>query len=76
MTDFLRDYWQGIAGFIGALAWLLRLESRGLNNEREIRRLWEQRKEDMTRIEKRDDEIKRMLEEMRTDIKSLIAGRK
>lgn len=75
MTDFLREYWQAVIAFLGGIAWLLRLKGRGLNNEREIRRLWEQRKEDMQRIEKRDDEIKRMLEEMRTDIKALIASK-
>lgn len=76
--DVLREWWALIVGSVAALLWLARLESRGLQNEREIKRLWSQRKEDLEHAQKSRDEMHEMLREMRDDIKMLLqrgAGR-
>ena len=74
----LKTLWPIIVGFVAFLVWLIRLESKGLQNERDIKRLWSQRKEDLEHAQKSRDEMHEMLREMRDDIKMLLqrgAGR-
>ena len=60
----------GVAGVSG-LVWLVRLEAKALGNEREIRRLWNQRKEDLEQLNRDRDDTNQMLTEIRADIKRL-----
>lgn len=87
MPELLKDWWAIIMAVIGAVVWLIRLEARSLGNEKEIRRLWIQRKEDLASAEKsrKEDhdsaeqsrrENHDMLKEIRQDVKKLISGGK
>ena len=73
MTENILKFWPILIGFIGFLVWLIRLESRSIENTREIKRLWNQRKEDMEISRQSREDTNRMLAEIRDDIKSLIA---
>jgi hypothetical protein len=72
-VEFVRTFWPVILGFITFLAWLVRLEARSLENEREIKRLWNQRKEDLEASRIAREDTNAMLAEIRDDIKALIA---
>ena len=73
MPEAILKYWPILIGFVGFLVWLIRLESRSIENTREIKRLWNQRKEDMEISRQSREDTNRMLAEIRDDIKSLIA---
>ena len=73
MPETILKFWPILIGFIGFLAWLIRLESRSIENTREIKRLWNQRKEDMEISRQSREDTNRMLAEIRDDIKALIA---
>ena len=70
--ELIREYWGVVVAVIGSIAWLVRLESRGLSNEREIKRLWLQRKEDMEHAQRNREDQNRLLDEIRQDIKKLL----
>lgn len=71
--ELLKTFWPIILGFIGGIAWLVRLEARSIENEKEIKRLWSQRKEDLEMSRQAREDTNKMLGEIRDDIKSLIA---
>ena len=71
--EFIRTFWPLAAAFVATLVWLIRLEARNVENGKEIKRLWYQRKEDMETTRQSREETNRMLGEIRDDIKSLIA---
>ena len=73
MTENILKFWPILIGFVGFLVWLIRLESRSIENTKEIKRLWNQRKEDMEISRQSREDTNRMLAEIRDDIKSLIA---
>ncbi len=60
-------------GFVALIVWLIRLEARAMDNTKEIRRLWNQRREDLEASKQARDDTNRMLAEIRDDIKSLIS---
>ncbi len=74
--ELVREWWQVLVGTIFGLLWLSRLEWRGLNNEREIKRLWTQRKEDLENAAAARRETNEVLKEIRQDIKLLLAREK
>ena len=78
MADTLLQFWPVALGFIGFLVWLIRLEARSIENTKEIRRLWNQRREDLEASRQSREDTNRMLAEIRDDIKALISqvGRK
>jgi len=45
--SLLKTLWPIVVGFIAFLVWLIRLEGRSIENNKEIKRLWSQRKEDL-----------------------------
>lgn len=71
--DLVRTFWPIIMGFIGFLIWLIRLEARSIENGKEIKRLWNQRKEDLDAARIAREDTNKMLAEIRDDIKSLIS---
>ena len=73
MTNTILEFWPIILGFIGFLVWLFRLEARSVESTKEIKRLWNQRKEDLEVSRQSREDTNRMLSEIRDDIKSLIA---
>lgn len=66
-------FWPVAMGFVALIVWLIRLEARALDNTKEIRRLWNQRREDLEASKQARDDTNRMLAEIRDDIKALIA---
>ena len=73
IAQVLKEYWAIVLGAIGSIAWLVRLESRSLSNEKEIRRLWVQRKEGLANAQHSCDAQTRVLDEIRQDIKKLLS---
>lgn len=71
--SILKEYWAVVMAFVGSVVWLVRLESRSLSNEKEIRRLWTQRKEDLANAQHSRDAQTRVLDEIRQDIKKLLS---
>jgi len=70
--DLIRAFWPVAVAFVGFLVWLIRLESRSIENSKEIKRLWNQRREDLEMSKQARDETNSMLAEIRDDIKDLI----
>jgi len=73
MPEWLESGWKVLAAAVAFLVWLVRLEAKGLQNEREIKRLWLQRKEDLDAAKEDRERIHKALSEIQNDIKQLIA---
>lgn len=73
MSDLVRTFWPVLAAFVAFLIWLIRLEARSIENSKEIKRLWNQRKEDLDLSRQSREEVHKMLAEIRDDIKALIS---
>ena len=73
MADTLLQFWPVALGFVGFLVWLIRLEARSIENTKEIRRLWNQRREDLEASRQSREDTNKMLAEIRDDIKALIS---
>lgn len=73
MADALLKFWPVAVGFVGFLVWLIRLEARSVENTKEIKRLWNQRKEDIDAAKQAREDTNAMLKEIRDDIKNLIS---
>ena len=71
--ETLKEFWPMFVAFVAFLAWLSRLEARSIENGKEIKRLWNQRREDLEMSRQARDETNKMLAEIRDDIKDLIA---
>jgi len=70
--ELIKTLWPVGVGFVAFLVWMIRLESKGLQNEREIKRLWNQRKEDLDAAREDRKRIHDVLAEIQFDIKQLI----
>lgn len=71
--ELVRTFWPIIVAFVAFLVWLIRLEARSVENSKEIKRLWNQRKEDLELSRQSREDTNKMLAEIRDDIKALIA---
>jgi hypothetical protein len=71
--EIIRTFWPLAVAFVATIVWLIRLEGRSVENTKEIKRLWNQRKEDLEASKQARDETNKMLAEIRDDIKALIA---
>ena len=71
--DLIRTFWPIFVAFVAFLVWLIRLEARSVENGKEIKRIWNQRKEDMQLSRQSREDTNKMLGEIRDDIKALIA---
>jgi len=72
--DLLVQFWPIVLGFVALIVWLVRLEARAMDNTKEIKRLWNQRREDLESSKQARDDTNKMLAEMRDDIKSLLVA--
>jgi guanylate kinase len=72
MPEIIKDFWGVILALITLGVWLVRLESRGVANASEIKRIWTQRKEDMDAAKENRDLVNAKLNEMSADIKQLL----
>ena len=70
--ELVRTFWPVFIGSVLFLVWLIRLEARSVENGKEIKRLWSQRKEDMEMSRQSREDTNKMLAEIRDDIKELI----
>lgn len=66
-------FWPVVMGFTALIVWLIRLEARAMDNTKEIKRLWNQRREDLDASREAREDTNKMLGEIRDDIKALIA---
>lgn len=73
MSQTILEFWPIILALVSFFAWLIRLESRSIENGKEIKRLWNQRKEDLEASKESREETNKMLAEIRDDIKALIS---
>jgi hypothetical protein len=73
MMEGIFAYWPIAVSLTGVVVWLVRLEAGSAENSKEIKRLWNQRKEDMEATQRSRNETNSMLAEIRDDIKALIA---
>ncbi|MBM2295186.1 hypothetical protein JQX09_25185 [Sulfitobacter pseudonitzschiae] len=71
--DLIRDFWAALSAVFAFLLWMVRLESKALGNEREIRRLWTQRKEDLEAAASARKDTNDMLGEIRSDVKQILS---
>ena len=71
--EIVLTYWPIAVAFVTFLIWLIRLESRSVENSKEIKRLWNQRREDMELSRQSREDTNKMLAEIRDDIKALIS---
>lgn len=71
--EILIQFWPIVLGFIALIVWLVRLEARAMDNTKEIKRLWAQRKEDLDASKESRENTDKVLAEIRADIKTLIA---
>lgn len=71
--EMLLKFWPVLVGFLALIVWLIRLESRAVDNTKEIKRLWNQRREDLEASNRSREDLNKMLAEIRDDIKALIA---
>ena len=71
--ESILTFWPIILAFVSFFVWLIRLEARSVENGKEIKRLWNQRKEDLDLSRQSREETNKMLAEIRDDIKALIA---
>ena len=71
--EVVLQFWPVFMAFLAFLIWLIRLEARSVENTREIKRLWNQRREDMDAAKVAREDTNKMLAEIRDDIKALIA---
>jgi hypothetical protein len=72
--DLVRDFWAIIAAAVAVIVWFIRLESRGIANAADIKRLWNQRKEDLEAAKDSRDRVDRRLDEISADIKTILRG--
>lgn len=70
--DIIRDYWAQLLAGIGLIVWALRVESNTKANSSEIRRLWNQRSEDLAAHREAREATNSLLNEVRNDIKTLL----
>jgi predicted YcjX-like family ATPase len=70
--DLLREFWTYILAAVALVAWSVRVEQKTKENEKEIRRLWLQRTEDLTAAKEAREATNSLLAEMRSDIKELL----
>jgi methyl-accepting chemotaxis protein len=73
MMEGLFAYWPVAVSLVAVVVWLVRLEAGSAENTKEIKRLWNQRREDLEMSRQSREETNKMLGEIRDDIKSLIA---
>jgi methyl-accepting chemotaxis protein len=66
-------YWPVVVSFVAVVVWLVRLEAGSAENTKEIKRLWNQRREDLEASRQSREETNKMLAEIRDDIKALIS---
>lgn len=71
VTELVKDLWGLFVAAIGAVAWLIRLEARGLNNAQEIKRLWARLAEDREAANESRKETHQRIDALREDLREV-----
>lgn len=66
-------YWPIILATVGIVVWLVRLEAKGLTNEKAIKSVSDQRLADAVSAQAQRDEIMRMIDAMRKEMHDAMA---
>ena len=72
MEVFLSKFGWIFTGIVAGIVWLVRLAAIALSNRADIKRLWDQRSEDLQAAKDSRDESNKMLSEIRQDVKDLL----
>ncbi|VDC31543.1 hypothetical protein [Pseudogemmobacter humi] len=75
LLAIIQAVWAQLLALVALIVWLVRGEARTKANAAEIRRLWRQREEDLRAHKEARDTTNAMLDEVRRDIKTLLARR-
>lgn len=51
LAELLSEYWHVLTSAVFLIVWLIRLESRSISNEKEIKRLGEKQEKDLNKID-------------------------
>lgn len=71
----IQSAWAQIVAGVAMIIWVVRAEAQTKANAAEIRRIWRQREEDLRAHKEARDTTNAMLDEVRRDIKTLLARR-
>lgn len=71
MAEMIKEFWALIAGLVGLVAWAIRLEAGMLSNRKDIRRMEDQRKEDLARADRQQDKIDAKLDDMNSTLQKI-----
>lgn len=70
--ELIRDFWAILVGIFAGIVWLVRLEAAMLANRKDIKRIEDQRKEDLLSANKHRDKVDDKLTGIETDIKQIL----
>lgn len=70
--DLLKEYWALFVGLISGVVWLVRLEAGMVSNRKDIKRIEDQRREDLKDAERHRDRVDVKLTGIETDIKQIL----
>lgn len=70
--EILKEYWGLIVAGVTLVIWSIRLEAKANENSKEIRRVWNQRAEDLAAHREAREATNALLTELRNDVKTLL----
>lgn len=70
--ELLKEYWGFIVAGVTLVVWSIRLEAKANENSKEIRRIWNQRAEDLAAHKEAREATNLLLTELRNDVKILL----
>jgi hypothetical protein len=70
--ELLKEYWGLIVAGVTLVVWSIRLEAKANENSKEIRRIWNQRAEDLAAHREAREATNSLLTELRNDVKTLL----
>lgn len=70
--ELIRDFWAILVGIFAGVVWAIRVENGMLANRRDIKRIEEQRKEDLVTANRHRDKVDDKLTNIETDIKQIL----
>lgn len=71
--ELIRDFWAILVGIFAGIVWLVRLEAAMLANRKDIKRIEDQRKQDLSDSAKHRDKVDVKLSGIETDIKQILS---
>lgn len=72
LEEILSSYWTVIAGLVAALFWAGRVEAGMLQNRKDIKRMEEQRRDDIQEAHKHRDKVDTKLDHISDDVNRVL----